>query len=129
MPDIKILTEADLRSAISLDADAVTCIEQAFHLLATREVVMPPILSFHIPEHNGEVDVKTVTLVIKDMDADGRPDIVFAGRSGVGWFRNPGYESLGISPDTAVWERIVIAATGSEFTFCDHIVDGCGGRE
>lgn len=72
----------------------------------------------------GEVDVKTVTLVIKDMDADGRPDIVFAGRSGVGWFRNPGYELLANSPATAVWERIVIAEKGSEFTFCNHMADG-----
>jgi len=72
----------------------------------------------------GEVDVKTVTLVIKDMDADGRPDIVFAGRRGVGWFRNPGFELLANSPATAVWERIVIADNGSEFTFCNHIVDG-----
>jgi hypothetical protein len=71
----------------------------------------------------GGVDVKTVTLVIKDMDADGRLDIVFSGRRGVGWFRNPGYQSLGISPGTAVWERIVITPSGSEFTFCDHIVD------
>jgi hypothetical protein len=71
----------------------------------------------------GAVDIKTVTLVIKDMDADGRPDIVFAGRQGVGWFRNPGYDSLGDSPGTAVWERIVITERGSEFTFCDHIVD------
>ena len=72
----------------------------------------------------GGVDVKTVTLVIKDMDSDGRLDIVFAGRRGVGWFRNPGYESLGVSPGTAEWERIVIAENGSEFTFCDHVVDG-----
>jgi hypothetical protein len=72
----------------------------------------------------GAVDVKTVTLVIKDMDSDSLPDIVFAGRHGVGWFRNPGYEALGESPETAVWERILITAKGSEFTFCGHIVDG-----
>jgi hypothetical protein len=72
----------------------------------------------------GEVNVKTVTLVIKDEDADGLSDIVFAGRQGVGWFRNPGPEALGESPATAVWERITITARGSEFTFCDHIVDG-----
>jgi hypothetical protein len=72
----------------------------------------------------GAVDVKTVTLVIKDMDADGLSDIVFAGRQGVGWFRNPGHEVLGESPATAVWERILITAKGSEFTFCDHIIDG-----
>lgn len=59
MPDINILTETDLRSAIALDIDAVTCIEQAFYLLATTEVVMPPILSFQVAEYNGEMDVKT----------------------------------------------------------------------
>ena len=72
----------------------------------------------------GAVDVKTVTLVIRDMDADGLADIVFAGRNGVGWFRNPGEEALGESPATAEWERIMIADRGSEFTFCDHVVDG-----
>lgn len=72
----------------------------------------------------GEVDVKTVTLVIKDMDADGVQDIVFAGRQGVGWFKNPGPEALGESPGTAAWERIIITEAGSEFTFCDHILDG-----
>jgi len=71
----------------------------------------------------GAVDVKTVTLVIKDMDSDGLSDIVFAGRQGVGWFRNPGHKALGESPGTAVWERILITTKGSEFTFCDHIVD------
>lgn len=71
----------------------------------------------------GAVDVKTVTLVIKDMDADGLLDIVFAGRQGVGWFRNPGPKALGEAPGTAVWERILITTHGSEFTFCDHIID------
>ncbi len=72
----------------------------------------------------GAVDVKTVTLSIRDMDTDGLSDIVFAGRQGVGWFRNPGQEALGDLPAMAVWERILITAKGSEFTFCDHIVDG-----
>ena len=71
----------------------------------------------------GEVDVKTVTLVIKDMDGDTLPDIVFSGRNGVGWFRNPGVHALGRSPGTAVWERIVITETGSEFGFCAPIVN------
>ena len=47
MPDIKILTESDLRRVVSIDQDAVKCIEDAFGLLATQEVVMPPIMSFH----------------------------------------------------------------------------------
>jgi len=36
MPDIKILTEAELRSQISLDLAAIECIEQAFHALGGR---------------------------------------------------------------------------------------------
>jgi len=59
MPKIRILSEAELRRAIGLDADAVDCVEQAFRLLATTDVVMPPILGFDVPDHNGEVDVKT----------------------------------------------------------------------
>ena len=58
------------------------------------------------------------------MDTDGLSDIVFAGRQGVGWFRNPGQEALGKLPAIAVWERILITEEGSEFTFCDHVVDG-----
>lgn len=80
MPDIKILTEADLRRAISLDRDAVECIERAFYLLATRDVVMPPILSFHVPEHNGEVDVKTA--YVPGIDS-------FAIKMSPGFFDNP----------------------------------------
>ncbi|EJC83702.1 ectoine utilization protein EutC [Rhizobium leguminosarum bv. trifolii WSM2297] len=54
-----ILTEAELRKVVGLDRDAVSCIEQAFAALATKAVAMPPILRLDIPEHRGEVDVKT----------------------------------------------------------------------
>ncbi|MFF0952676.1 ectoine utilization protein EutC [Rhizobium leguminosarum] len=54
-----ILTEAELRKVITLDRDAVTCIEEAFAALATKAVAMPPILRLDIPEYRGEVDVKT----------------------------------------------------------------------
>jgi ornithine cyclodeaminase len=59
MPVVRILTETELRRAIALDVAAVDCIEAAFRALAGGGVVMPPILSMAIPEHNGEVDVKT----------------------------------------------------------------------
>jgi ornithine cyclodeaminase len=54
-----VLTEADLRQIVPLDADVVACVEEAFVALATKAVAMPPILRLDIPEHNGEVDVKT----------------------------------------------------------------------
>ena len=59
MPDIRILTEAELRKCVKLDLAAVTVVENAFRMLATAKVIMPPILSMEIPEEHGEVDVKT----------------------------------------------------------------------
>ncbi|MDH5354033.1 MAG: ornithine cyclodeaminase family protein, partial [Gammaproteobacteria bacterium] len=59
MAEIKILTEAELRSQISLDHQAIDCIEQAFLALATKPVVMPPIMRLDIIDNNGEIDVKT----------------------------------------------------------------------
>ncbi|MTI45096.1 ornithine cyclodeaminase [Roseibium hamelinense] len=80
MSEISILTEADLRRVISLDTASVDCIETAFHLLATEKVVMPPVLSFHIPEHNGEIDVKTA--YVPGIDS-------FAIKMSPGFFDNP----------------------------------------
>ncbi|MGO6698591.1 ectoine utilization protein EutC [Rhizobium ruizarguesonis] len=54
-----ILTEVELRKVITLDRDAVDCVEAAFAALATKAVAMPPILRLDIPEYRGEVDVKT----------------------------------------------------------------------
>ncbi|TCU20266.1 ectoine utilization protein EutC [Rhizobium sullae] len=59
MSSMIILTEADLRKIVSLDLDAVGCVEDALKALATKSVSMPPILRLDVPEHRGEVDVKT----------------------------------------------------------------------
>ena len=85
MPDIKILTEAELRSQISLDLSAIECVEQAFHALATKSVVMPPIMRLDILENNGEIDVKTA--YIPGLDS-------LAIKISPGFFDNP---SLGLS--------------------------------
>lgn len=58
-PPVTILTEADLRGLVPLDLAAIDCVEDAFRALATKDVAMPPILRLDIPEHRGEVDVKT----------------------------------------------------------------------
>ena len=60
--DIILLTEADLRAAVPLDLAAIGVVEDAFRALAGDGVVMPPILSMHLPAANGEVDVKTAYL-------------------------------------------------------------------
>ena len=80
MSDIKILNESALRQAVELDKLAVDCIEEAFRLLATKKVVMPPILNLHIPDFNGEVDVKTA--YVPGIDA-------FAIKMSPGFFDNP----------------------------------------
>jgi ornithine cyclodeaminase len=80
MARMLILTEADLRRCVTLDASAVVCIEQAFAALATQAVVMPPILRLDIPTHRGEVDVKTAYVP----GVDG-----FALKVSPGFFDNP----------------------------------------
>jgi ectoine utilization protein EutC len=59
MPEITLLTEAELRRLMPLDRAAIACVEDAFRALATKPVVMPPILRLDIAEASGEVDVKT----------------------------------------------------------------------
>ncbi len=78
--DILILTETELRAALSLDLEAVDAVEQAFRALAGGEVVMPPILSMALPQMNGEVDVKTAYVP----GVDG-----FAVKVSPGFFDNP----------------------------------------
>jgi len=80
MGQILIITEPELRAAISLDTGAVDCIENAFAALATKPVVMPPILRLDIKEFNGEVDVKTA--YVPGIDS-------FAIKISPGFFDNP----------------------------------------
>jgi len=77
---LTILTEAELRRAVSLDLEVVDAIAEAFSALATGQVVMPPILHMALPEANGEVDVKTAYV-------PGLPS--FAIKVSPGFFDNP----------------------------------------
>ena len=77
---LTILTEAELRRAVSLDLEVVDAIAEAFSALATGEVVMPPILHMALPGANGEVDVKTAYV-------PGLPS--FAIKVSPGFFDNP----------------------------------------
>lgn len=80
MSRMTILTEAELRKIVKLDLAAVACVEHAFRALATLPVAMPPILRLDIPEHRGEVDVKTAYIP----GVDG-----FAIKISPGFFDNP----------------------------------------
>lgn len=80
MSRITILTEAELHTIVKLDLDAVACVENAFRALATQPVAMPPILRLDIPEHRGEVDIKTA--YVPGIDG-------FAIKISPGFFDNP----------------------------------------
>ncbi|TPO05403.1 cyclodeaminase [Mesorhizobium sp. B1-1-5] len=80
MSRITILTESDLRKIVTLDLDAVACVENAFRALATLPVAMPPILRLDIPEHRGEIDVKSA--YVPGIDG-------FAVKISSGFFDNP----------------------------------------
>lgn len=62
MPEMILLSEADLRACVALDVQSIDCVEHAFRALATEAVEMPPILRLDIHARNGEVDVKTAYL-------------------------------------------------------------------
>lgn len=96
---VTILTETDLRTLVPLDLAAVDCIEEAFRALATRPVAMPPILRLDIPEHRGEVDVKTA--YVPGIDH-------FAIKISPGFFGNPG---IGL-PTTSGMMVVLSARTG-----------------
>ncbi len=96
---ITILTEADLRGVVKLDLDAVACVENAFRALATLPVAMPPILRLDIPEHHGEVDVKTA--YVPGIDG-------FAIKISPGFFDNP---KIGL-PSTSGMMVLFSAKTG-----------------
>ncbi|WP_296743500.1 cyclodeaminase [Mesorhizobium sp.] len=80
MSRMAVLTEAELRKIVTLDQDAIACVENAFRALATLPVEMPPILRLDVPEHRGEVDVKTA--YVPGIDG-------FAIKISPGFFNNP----------------------------------------
>jgi ornithine cyclodeaminase len=80
MTDVLVLTERELRDAVSLDLDAVDIVERAFAGLGAGGVVMPPILSMAIEERHAEVDVKTA--YVPGLDG-------FAIKVSPGFFDNP----------------------------------------
>jgi len=56
---ITILTETEIRDCVSLDQKAISAVAEGFTRLAAGGATLPPILRVDIPEHGGEVDVKT----------------------------------------------------------------------
>lgn len=106
MTQVLLINADELRSNIALDLATIDCINDAFHLLATKEVVMPDILRMDIKPYNGEVDVKTA--FIPGIDS-------FAIKVSPGFFDNPkiGLPSLNglmilLSAKTGVLEAMLL---------------------
>jgi len=76
---ITVLNEAEIRQCVGLDEEAIAAIEEGFTRLARGQVTLPPILRVDIPEHKGEVDVKTA--YVRGLDS-------FAIKIASGFFEN-----------------------------------------
>ena len=76
---ITILTEAEIQSCVGLNEEAISAVANGFTSLAAGEVTLPPIVRIDVPEHEGEVDVKTA--YVRGLDS-------FAIKIAAGFFRN-----------------------------------------
>ena len=77
---ITILTETDLRSCVTMDQDALSAVEEGFVRLANGEATVPPAMGIDIPEHQGEVHVKSA--YVHGLDS-------FAVKIASGFYGNP----------------------------------------
>ncbi len=88
MPDLTVLVESDLRACVGLGAEERAAIEAVYPVVTAGRASMPPIMRIDVPEHRGEIDVKSAYL-------PGWPGI--AVKVSAGFFDNPsrGLPSLG----------------------------------
>lgn len=56
---VTLLSEADIRGCVGFDRDALEAVALGFTRLAEGRAFAPPVIAIEIPEHNGEVDIKT----------------------------------------------------------------------
>ncbi|MFC7319594.1 cyclodeaminase [Halobacillus campisalis] len=80
MGEIRLYEREEIERVIRLDTHVIHEIETAFSDLTTRNVTMPPIMRIDVPEHNGEVDIKSAYIEGKDS---------FAIKLSSGFFNNP----------------------------------------
>lgn len=96
---VLILTEKELREIIKIDHSAIDAIACAFEWLSQGKVAMPPIMHIGIPEHKGDVDIKSA--YVQGLDR-------FAVKIGAGFFEN---HKLGL-PSSPAMMVVISALTG-----------------
>ncbi|MYL69463.1 cyclodeaminase [Halobacillus litoralis] len=77
---MRLYERKDIEKVIRLDTELIDRIETAFTSLVEKETTMPPIMRVDVPDHNGEVDIKSA--YIKGEDS-------FAVKLSSGFFNNP----------------------------------------
>ena len=97
--NVVILTESELRKAVTIDQETVAAIEEAFSRLAQGKVNMPPIMHIEVPEFEGDVDIKSA--YVQGLDS-------FAVKIGAGFFNN---FRLGL-PNSPAMMVVISAKTG-----------------
>jgi len=97
--NVVILTESELRRAVTIDRESVAAIEQVFGRLAEDAVNMPPIMHIEVPEFDGDVDIKSA--YVRGLES-------FAVKIGAGFFNN---YRLGL-PNSPAMMVVISAKTG-----------------
>ena len=77
---VTLLSESDIRASAGFDREALDAVAQGFARLAEGRAFAPPVIAIEIPEHSGEVDIKTA--YIEGLDS-------FAVKVASGFFDNP----------------------------------------
>lgn len=96
---VVVLTESELRQAVSIDRESVAAIEDVFGRLAEGKVNMPPIMHIEVPEFDGDVDIKSA--YVQGLES-------FAVKIGAGFFNN---YRLGL-PNSPAMMVVISAKTG-----------------
>ncbi|HKI55604.1 MAG TPA: cyclodeaminase [Trueperaceae bacterium] len=78
--DVAVLYEDAIRELVTLDADGLDAVREAFRRLSAGDAVQPPVMRIDVPEHRGEVDVKGA--YVRGLDS-------FAVKLSSGFFDNP----------------------------------------
>lgn len=97
--NVLILTEKELRNIVKIDEASIDAVANAFLWLSKGLVAMPPIMHIEIPEHEGNVDIKSA--YVKGLDR-------FAVKIGAGFFQN---FKLGL-PSSPAMMVVLSAKTG-----------------
>ena len=102
---VLVLTESKLRACVGFDAESLRTIEDAFTWLSEGKVEMPPVMHIEVPEHHGDVDIKSAC--VRGLDH-------LAVKVASGFFDNP---KLGL-PSGGAMVVVLNAKTG----FCEAVM-------